>query len=36
MEKQHWIMLAVVLVIGYALGMYYPNVGKDALSKVGV
>jgi hypothetical protein len=28
MEMQHWIMLVVVLAVGYALGRLFPALGQ--------
>lgn len=27
MQMQHWVFLAVIMAIGYALGVMYPGVG---------
>lgn len=35
MQKQHWLMLVVVLLIGYALGIYFPSYGQKAIASVG-
>jgi hypothetical protein len=34
MLPRHWIMLVVVLLVGYAAGIAFPNFGKAAVSKV--
>jgi len=34
MQSRHWIMIIVVLVIGYALGIYFPSYGQKAVSAV--
>lgn len=36
MKVQHVIALAVVLVLGYYLGIKYPATGQAALAKVGM
>lgn len=36
MNKSHWIALAVVLIVGYVLGIKYPAVGSTAMAKVGL
>jgi hypothetical protein len=34
MLPRHWIMLATVLIVGYALGIAFPSVGQMAVSKI--
>jgi len=34
MLKAHWVMILVAILIGYALGIYFPSYGKTAVSKV--
>lgn len=33
--KSHWVMLAVVLLVGYLIGVKFPSTGQALLSKVG-
>lgn len=35
MQMKHYAALAVILVLGYYLGIKYPQPGAAALSKVG-
>lgn len=36
MKTHHWIVLIVVLGIGYFAGIKWPGVGTSALGKVGL
>lgn len=34
MQVQHWVMIAVVLIVGYTLGVKFPGFFNMAVSKV--
>lgn len=34
MEKQHWLMLAVIFVVGYLAGVWKPQYGQGLISKI--
>lgn len=35
MKPNHWLMLVIVLIIGYLIGVKFPATGQNLLSKVG-
>jgi hypothetical protein len=35
MQNRHWLMLIIVLLLGYVLGIKFPATGQNLLSKVG-
>lgn len=36
MTRNHWIMIVIVLAVGYLAGVKFPAYGTKALSAVGV
>jgi len=36
MKMQHYIVLAVLLIVAYLIGVKYPSVGQSALGTVGM
>lgn len=34
MKKSHWVVAVVVLLVGYALGVFYPQAGEKLKAKV--
>jgi hypothetical protein len=35
MQGKHWVCIIVAIVIGYALGVYFPSYGQKAVAAVG-
>lgn len=36
MMPRHWVMLIVILLIGYFIGVKFPATGTNVLAKVGI
>lgn len=34
MNTRHWVSVAIVLVIGYFLGIYFPAYGNKAVTQI--
>lgn len=34
MKKSHWVGAVIVLIVGYALGVFFPGIGQTVKNKV--